>query len=327
MVRIAQIGCGHWGRNLTRNFAELGVLAAVVDGHPDTAAAMSAQYGVPATDFDSVLADPTIDAIALATPAETHARLADRAIAAGKHVYVEKPLALDPRDARRVINAAEAANVRLMVGHLLHYHPIFLEAQRMASSGELGKLRYVYSNRMSLGKFRVEENVLWSFAPHDISMLLGIVGEAPSIVTAQGAAFVTPGIADWCTLQLRFPSGVAGHVTTSWLHPFKEQRLVIIGEKGMLVFEDSVPEWDKKLALYRHDIDTSGPAPVPQAAQAEYIAVPKGEPLKDECRHFVESIENGTTPRTDGNEGLRVLEVLSRAEAELANSIGRLTHD
>lgn len=321
MTRIVQVGCGHWGKNLTRNFSEIGALAGIVDGHPETAARMSETYKVPATTFDAALADPDVEGISLATPAETHAALATQALHAGKHVYVEKPLALETDDAEALIALADRLDRRLMVGHLLQYHPIFIALRGHVEAGLIGDVQYIYSNRMSLGKFRVEENVLWSFAPHDVSMLLSLVGEDPVSVTAQGASFVTPGIADWCTVQFGFANGVRGHVQTSWLHPFKEQRLVVIGTKGMLVFEDSQPDWERKLVHYPHVIRTDGPVPVPEKADAIYLEVAKGEPLKDECRHFVDCIKTGKQPRTDGHEGLSVLRALSEAEIALQASL------
>lgn len=316
-IKVAQVGCGYWGKNLARNFAEIGALAAVVDGNPQTAAAMSAQHGAPAMTLDEVLADPAIDGVSFATPAETHAPLAARALAVGKHVYVEKPMALNAAECRAMIADAERAGRVLMVGHLLQYHPIFAALRDLVAAGGIGDLRYIYSNRLSLGKFRVEEDVLWSFAPHDVSMILALGGRKVTDVTAQGAAFVTPGIADMATCQIGFEGGLRAHVFASWSHPFKEQRLVAVGETGMVVFEDSQPEWERKLALYRHRIDTDGPAPVPTAAPAEYIAVPKGEPLKDECREFVAAIAEGRPPRTDGAEGLAVIDVLERASASM----------
>lgn len=321
MIKVAQVGCGYWGRNLVRNFAAIGALGAVVDSHEETAERYGHDYDVPAMSWDAVLADASIDAVALATTAPTHAPLALQAIAAGKHVYVEKPLALDPEDGRAMIEAARSAGVRLMVGHLLQYHPIFLALADLVREGLIGPLKYVYSNRMSMGKFRVEENVLWSFAPHDLSMILALAGEAPDHVTAQGAVCVTPGIADWATCQLSFPSGLRGHVQASWLHPFKEQRLVVIGEKGSLVFEDSIGDWERKLAHYPFAIEQTGAVPVPHAGQMNYIPVPKGEPLRNECQHFVDAVVSGASPRTDGAEGLRVLEALRLAEAELQRSL------
>ena len=316
--RLAHVGCGYWGKNLARNFAELGVLEAVVDGNPETANAIAAATGARVMDFDAVLADGNISAVSFATPAETHHALAMRALEAGKHVFVEKPLALDPGEAQELIDAARRLDRRLMVGHLLQYHPVFRAMRTRIASGEIGKLTYVYSNRMSLGKFRTEENVLWSFAPHDVSMILALAGAQPVSVTAQGAAIVTPGIEDWCTVQMAFADGLKAHVQTSWLHPFKEQRLVAIGTNGMMVFEDSAPAWEDKLKLYRHRVDTSGSVPVPSAVPPELIAVEKSEPLRSECQHFLDCISSGENPRTDGEEGLAVLNVLHQASSCLS---------
>lgn len=316
-IRIAQVGCGYWGRNLARNLAEIGALGAVVDGNPATAAAMSAQHGAPVLDLDAALADPSIQGIALATPAETHAPLAARALAAGKHVFVEKPMALTAAECRAMIADADKAGRILMVGHLLQYHPVFGALRDLVRGGGIGALRYVYSNRLSLGKFRIEEDVLWSFAPHDISMILALAGRPVTSVAAQGAGFVTAGLADMATCQLGFEGGLRAHVFVSWSHPFKEQRLVAVGETGMAVFEDSQPDWDRKLAIWRHRIDTAGPVPVPTAAPAEHIAVPRGEPLGTECREFVSAIRDGRRPRTDGAEGLAVIDVLERASAAM----------
>lgn len=316
-IKVAQVGCGYWGKNLARNFAEIGALGAVVDGNPQVAAAISAQHGAPAQTLDEVLADPAIAGIAFATPAETHAPLAARALAAGKHVYVEKPMALTAAECRAMIADAARAGRVLMVGHLLQYHPVFAALRELVASGGIGGLRYLYSNRLSLGKFRVEEDVLWSFAPHDISMILALANRPVSEVSAQGAAFVAPGISDMATCQIGFEGGLRAHVFSSWSHPFKEQRLVAVGETGMAVFEDSAPDWNHKLALYRHRIDISGPVPVPAAAPVDYVAVPKGEPLKEECREFVAAIREGRAPRTDGAEGLAVIDVLERASAAM----------
>jgi len=322
MAKVVQVGCGYWGRNLTRNFAEIGVLAGVVDGDPETAQRMAQTHGIEVMTFERALTSPEVDAMSLATPAETHAELATQALNAGKHVYVEKPLALEVSDAEALVSLAREKGLILMVGHLLQYHPVFLALKAHVADGLIGKIRYVYSNRLSYGKFRTEENVLWSFAPHDFSMILSLVGEEPENVTAQGVSYVTHGIADWCSVQMTFASGVRGHVLTSWAHPFKEQRLVVAGQNSMLVFEDSEPVWEKKLALYRHPVSPSGPVVLAGKAEVEYLAVEKGEPLKDECLHFIDCIENGKRPRTDSQEGLAVLRVLTRAETELAVSLG-----
>lgn len=321
MVSVAHVGHGYWGKNLARNFHELGHLAAIVDADPATAEAAARAYGVRALTFEQALADPAVDAVSLASPAGLHYAQARAALEAGKHVYVEKPVALDVAEAETLCALAEARGLTLMVGHLLQYHPGYVRLREMAAAGEFGRLLHVYSNRLSLGKFRTEENVLWSFAPHDISMILGLVGEEPAGVTAQGTVGFTPGIADLVSAQMRFPGGARAHVLVSWMHPFKEQRLVVIGEKAMAVFEDSQPVWEDKLLVYRHAIDRNGPVPNPSKAEVERIAFDKLEPLKQECRHFIECIGTGSIPRTDGREGLAVLRVLDAAERALGENL------
>ncbi len=308
-VKVAVVGCGHWGKNLARNFAELGALKAVIDPNPQTAQTHAKLHGVKAVDMATALADSEISGMVIAAPAELHKDLALQVIAAGKHVYVEKPLALSVADGEIMRDAAHKAGVLLMVGHLLQYHPVFAALRTMVQAGELGKLRYVYSHRLSMGKFRLEEDAFWSLAPHDVSMILALFGEAPTKVCGGGLDFITPGIADETRLDMSFPSGGRAHIFASWLHPFKEQKLVVVGEKAMAVFDDTAA-WENKLALYKHRVDTSGPVPVPVKADVEYINVPNGEPLKSECQHFLDSIKSGQSPLTDAEEALRVLRVL-----------------
>ncbi|MCP4124413.1 MAG: Gfo/Idh/MocA family oxidoreductase [Bacteroidetes bacterium] len=322
MKNIAQVGCGYWGRNLVRNFSELGVLAAIVDHDITTSLGMSKQYGVPVRSLDEVLNDKNITGISFATPASTHADLAVEAFKYGKHVFVEKPLALTIEDCDRMIAAAKTYDCRLMVGHLLQYHPTFNELVAQLQKGRIGDLQYIYSRRMSLGKFRTEEDVMWSFAPHDISMVLRLVGKEPEKIAAHSAAYITPGTADWCTIHMAFPNGIHSHIEISWLHPFKEQRLVAIGTQGMLVFEDSEPNWSRKLACYPHRIDYSLQTPVPQKQEVEYIEVPREEPLKLECLQFSDCVTSRTaSPHTNGQEGRAVLRVLSIADAFMQNSL------
>jgi predicted dehydrogenase len=321
MTFIAHVGYGYWGRNIARNFAELGALAAVVDPHVPSAEEAAKNYGVRALTFDQALADTTISGVSLASPAELHYALARKALEAGKHVFVEKPLALRVNEAEELCRMADERQLVLMVGHLLQYHPVYIKLREMVQAGDLGKIQYIYSNRLSLGKFRTEENVLWSFAPHDISMVLGLFDEEPHKVTAQGHVAYSPGIADMVTTQMKFPKGGSAHVQVSWMHPFKEQRLVVIGDRAMAVFEDSAADWGDKLTVYDHVIDTSGAVPLPKKAEGRAIAVDKGEPLKAECQHFLDAIVNGREPRTGGAEGLRVLKVLDRVETALAANL------
>lgn len=316
MPKVAVIGCGHWGKNLVRNFAELGALAAVVDPNAALAEKFAEDFSVDAASFDEAIARGDVDGVVIAAPAELHAELALKAFAAGKHVYVEKPIALTMEDAETMQKASEEAGKSLMVGHLLQYHPAFSALRGLVRSGGLGDVHYAYSNRLSLGKFRVEENAFWSFAPHDISMLLSLFEEAPETVTGGGSAHVTSGVEDEYRVDMTFSGGRRAHVFASWLHPFKEQRLVVVGSKGMAVFEDSLSAPEDKLRLYRHKIDLSGRVPAPQKAEAEAIPYDtSAEPLKAECQHFLDCIANGTTPRTDAAEALRVLDVLVKASA------------
>lgn len=316
-VRVAVVGCGYWGRNLVRSFAELGALAAVVDTDPDNAEALAAKHSVQARTLEEVLADESIHAMVVAAPAVEHGTLGLRCLDAGKHLFVEKPLALDVPAAQALVAKAAEVDRQLMVGHLLRYHPAFLAVSDMVQNGSLGDLRYLYSNRLNLGKIRREENILWSFAPHDLSMLLALVGEEPSEVSAVGSTFLSKDVPDVTTTHLEFPGGQRAHVFVSWLHPFKEQRLVVVGSEAMVVFDDLQP-WDSKLTLFEHRVDWDGSNPVPVKADATPIPLEQAEPLRLECEHFLDCIATGATPRTDGHEGVRVLTVLAAAQASLA---------
>lgn len=321
-VRVAVVGCGYWGKNLVRDFSELGALEALVDSNEETLAALQAKHGGRALSFEEAIHDPAIDAMVIAAPAHLHYDLASRALEAGKHVYVEKPLALELSQAERLVALARQKNLRLMVGHLLQYHPAFIALKEFVAAGKLGRLSYVYSNRLSYGILRREEDVLWSFAPHDISMVLAVAGESPDYVGAFGAPTLHPTIGDFTQVQMSFPSGVKGHIFVSWLHPFKEQRLVVIGERGAVVFEDSAKEPAEKLKYYAHGIEWTNGAPrAVKDTEANGAGVPlpygNGNPLKDECAHFLDSVANNSTPRTDGQEGLRVLSVLTQASKAL----------
>ena len=313
---VAVIGCGYWGRNLVRVFNEIGALVAVCDADRNVAAEFAEKHSVPALSLDEVLADDGIDAVAIVTPAATHATVAAQALRAGKHVFVEKPVALSSLDAEELIALADEQGLTLMVGHLLQYHPAFMALRRLIESGRLGRLQYIYSNRLNLGKIRREENVFWSFAPHDISMILSLTGEMPSSVTAKGASYLHNVIADVTNTYLSFPSGVNAHIFVSWLHPYKDQKLVVVGDEGMAVFDDMKDEGEK-LRLFAHRIGWRDGVPEAEAAEAENVPFKDSEPLGVECEHFLACVGGGTRPRTDGEEGLRVLRVLEAAERAL----------
>lgn len=316
--RVGVLGCGYWGKNLVRNFHALGALAAVHDQDAATAGEIAARHAVETRALDALLGDADVEGIVVAAPAAQHYALTRAALEAGKHVFVEKPLALELDEAAQLVAMAEDRGLTLMVGHLLQYHPAFLELKHLVADGALGRLQYIYSNRLNLGKVRREENILWSFAPHDISMILSLVGDEPETITAVGANYLHRRIADVTTTHLDFPGGQHAHVFVSWLHPFKEQKLVVVGDRSMAVFDDGEP-WEGKLVVYPHSIDWKNGKPEPNRADAQPIAVTEDEPLALECRHFLDCIRSGARPRTDGAEGVRVLRVLDAAERSMGS--------
>ncbi len=315
---IAVIGTGYWGKNLVRNFHNLGALHTVCDIDKVTVQAFCEQYpGTQGTTaFSEVLENPAISGIAIATPAETHFTLAHEAIMAGKDVYVEKPLCLSEKEGERLNTIAAEKGQILMIGHLLWYHPAVLKLKELIHEGSLGRIQYIYSHRLNLGKLRREENVLWSFAPHDISVILGFLGEMPESIRAQGSNLLHQRIADTTVTLLNFASGVKVHIFVSWLHPFKEQKLVVVGDRQMAVFDDTVP-WPEKLLLYPHTVEWNENIPVANRAEAVPVKLQEEEPLRAECHHFLKCMQSRNTPRTDGAEGLRVLKVLNRCQLSL----------
>lgn len=319
MTNLALIGGGYWGKNLARNFLKLGALHTICDASQGTLDSYDSSYTNvrKVRSFEEVLEDGSIDKVAIATPAATHFQLAKRAIEAGKHVYVEKPLCLSIAEGRELIDYAHSKNRTLMVGHLLQYHPCVVKLREMVKAGELGKLYYITSNRLNLGKIRSEENALWSFAPHDISVILGLAGHLPSSVQCNGEHYLTQGVADTTLTQMVFPGGLRAHVFVSWLNPFKEQKLTVVGSNGMAVFDDTKP-WPEKLVVYRDYLTwVSGQVPVANKLIAQSVEVEQQEPLLSECQHFIECCNNSQTPVTDGREGLAVLQVLDAAQRSL----------
>lgn len=317
MVRVAVVGCGYWGKNLVRNFAELQALHTLYDADEKRARALKELYPRAnlARSLPEIFEDPSIDGVVVATPAESHYRVVKEALRAGKDVFVEKPLALKIAEGEELVALAKERDRLLMVGHLLEYHPGILKLKEIVSNGDLGKINYIHSTRLNLGKFRTEENILWSFAPHDISVILLLLGEMPKEVSAHGGSYLNQGIADVTMTTMDFPSGVKSHIFVSWLHPYKEQKLVIVGDRKMAVFDDVVPR--DKLLLFSHRIDWIERMPIPRKEDAEAVPYETEEPLKAECRHFLDCLQTRRRPRTDGENGLRVLEILDLCQRSL----------
>jgi UDP-2-acetamido-3-amino-2,3-dideoxy-glucuronate N-acetyltransferase len=317
-MKIAVVGAGYWGENLVRVFRQLGVLRTVFDSQPARLQQLVEKYPGfrPETSLDAVLKDPEIDGIVIATPAETHCAIAKAAMLADKDVFVEKPLALRCEDAETLITTADRTGRVLMVGHLLEFHPAVVRLEEMIADGVLGRIEYIYSNRLNLGKVRREENALWSFAPHDISVILLLLKQLPIQVTATGGAYLQPNIADVTVSTMLFDRGVRAHLFVSWLHPFKEQKLVVVGESRMAVFDD-VKKTDK-LQLFEKKIDLVDGQFVVGKPAAETVSFPAAEPLMVECQHFLDCIMTRRKPKTDGADAWRVLKVLEASQRSLA---------
>ena len=313
-MSIAVVGCGYWGKNLVRNFHQLETLRMVCDATPGgraIAQSIAPQAQIE-SDFDRVLASDVLG-VAIATPAETHHALVARALCAGKDVFVEKPLALTYEQGHELVQLAQQYKRILMVGHVLEYHPAVTALYQLVNSGELGKVHYIYSNRLSLGKIRREENILWSFAPHDVAVILRLMGTLPFQVVACGGTYIQPNIADVTVTNLLFDNGVRAHIHVSWLHPFKEQRLVVVGSKKMASFDDVA----KKLVLYDQRVEVQEGEPLPIRGEGQEVGFAPDEPLRLECQAFIEAIVSRKAPLTDGESGLRALKVLQAAQRSL----------
>jgi predicted dehydrogenase len=321
-VTVGVVGLGYWGPNIARNFAAIDgcELRWLCDSDAGARERLATSFpGARATDeLDRLLQDDELDAVVLATPVPTHAELAVRVAQAGKHCFVEKPLATNVADAQAAVAAAESANRLLMVGHLLEYHPAVARLKQLVDDGELGQLYYLYGNRLNLGKLRADENALWSLGAHDVSVVLHLIGEEPEECLAQGASYVRKGVEDVVFCSLRFPSGIVAHLHLSWLDPHKERRLTVVGARRMATFDDMLVEG--KLAVYDKGFDEDA------RSWGEYITrsgdvfsprIGNSEPLRLECEHFIECVRSGQTPRSDGHSGLRVVRVLEQLQHSL----------
>jgi predicted dehydrogenase len=320
---VGVVGLGYWGPNLARNFDALpgSELAWICDGSEEVRDRWALAYPEArvATGLAEVLADPDVDAVVVATPVTTHAPLALQVLAAGKHCFVEKPLALTVAEAEPVVAAAQEAGLTLMVGHLLEYHPGLGKLKEIADSGELGDIHYIYGNRLNLGKLRAEENALWSLGAHDVSVVLRLAGgEEPIECSAVGESYMRAGVEDVVFAFMRFESGLAAHLHLSWLDPHKERRFTVVGSKRMATFDDVQVE--RKLTVYDKGFDEPGPGfddYVVRSGDITSPAIGTQEPLRIECGHFIDCIRAGEAPRSDGASGLRVVRVLEELQKSL----------
>ena len=307
--RIAVLGCGYWGSNHIRTLKSLGALSAVSDANRPRAEGFAIEQGCRAIDPDNLFDDPDIDALVIALPPQFHAELAIRAVCAGKDVLVEKPIALTVKDAERAVNAAREAGRVFMVGHVLRFHPAFEKLKQLIDEGELGEVKYIHSHRLGLGKFHTESDALWDLAPHDLSMILAITGEAPVEVRGEGAALLD-NLSDFAHVHMRFANGVRSHLFTSRLNPYRERRLTVVGNKAMAVFDDAEP-WERKLAVYRHAVWRDSGQWAFTAEEPTYVAVQEAMPLTRELQHYIDCINTRAEPRTNGAEAIEVLRILT----------------
>ena len=321
-ISVGVAGLGYWGANVARNLDRIPAckLAWCCDTDPGRLEALGSSHaGARLTgELDDLLADEGLDAVALATPVVAHAGMAERVLEAGKHCFVEKPLARRVAEVRRLCALAEERGRVLMVGHLLEFHPAVAGLERLIADGELGDVRYIYSQRLNLGKLRADENALWSLGAHDVSVVLRLTGEMPVEVSARGESYVRQGVEDVVFAFLRFPSGIVAHLHLSWLDPHKERRLTVVGSRRMATFDDMAPE--RKLTVFDKGFDPEAGSPddyVARSGEARSPLIDGEEPLRLELEHFVECLRSGTRPRTDGESGLRVVSVLEALQRSL----------
>ena len=309
MVKIAVVGCGMWGRNIIRNAASLGILAGVCDLDQSRAAEFAKDFDTAALDFNALLEDSTIDGIMIATSAASHEALATKALNAGKHVYIEKPLAMTLTEATSISQAAKSADRQVMVGHLIRYHSAFTELQKQVENGAIGQLRHIQANRLAMGRIRATESVLFDLCPHDLSLILSLTGSQPEQVACVGASHITAGLVDILNTTLSFPNQVTAIMQTSWMSPYKEHRLTVSGTKGSLVFDDT-KSWPEKLTLYQDNMSRTGEVFVVERASPIALPVVESEPLKEEVKAFAEVCTSGAPAPTDMEEALCVQQVL-----------------
>lgn len=318
-IKLGIIGCGKWGLNhvktahkiLNKNL----IITCDINSTNSAKVEQISKEIKFTTNVDDILNNSEINSVIVSSSAETHFEITKKCLQANKNVLVEKPITLLSSEAGELVNISKKNNVKLMVGHVLLYHPAVLTLKEKIDEGAIGKLQYIYSNRLNLGTIRSEGNILWSFAPHDISIIQFLIGEKPIYIGAKGAAFVQENIEDSTLTYLKYPGNIHAHIFVSWLHPFKEHRVVIIGDSGMLVFEDSLK--NEKLKFYKKGFNLVNGSPEKFDSDFEVIYYPERAPLEEEQRHFFDCILNNTIPRTDGVHAKEVLEILEIAQQKL----------
>ncbi len=315
-VKIGVIGCGMWGRNIVRNAAELGVLAAVTDSNIARAEEFAGQFACDALSLDECLERNDITGLMIATCATSHCDIAVAALTAGKHIFIEKPMAMSLAEAQTIQTLADKQVKQVMVGHLIRYHPVFQALQAEVAGGLIGGIRHIQANRLAMGRIRRTESVLHDLCPHDLSLILALTECAPKQILSYGLSHMTKGLADFLSTSLLFEGGITASLQTSWLSPVKEHRLTVTGDTGSLVFDDTKP-WAEKLCLYRDHIKLDGLYFTIQRHPPEFIPVPEHEPLKAEVATFINTCKTGEPALTDVAEGIRVQEVLERICAQI----------
>ena len=309
MTRIGLIGCGMWGRNLARNLASLDALAAVADQHDARADSFADEFSTTAMPVEALLTEADLDGVVIASAAPTHADLAGQALAAGRHVYVEKPFAMTLAEAESMAAAATSAGRQMMVGHLIRYHDAFCELQAQVEAGVIGTIRHVTANRLAMGRIRATESVIHDLCPHDISLVLAIMGAMPTAVACAGASHVTPGYPDMLSTFLSFDGNRSANLSTSWMSPYKEHRLIVTGSEGSIVFDDTRP-WAEKLTLYRDSITPDGDNFAISRSKPLHLPLEEAEPLKQEMQAFIDCCETGQPAPTGIDDALAVQRVL-----------------
>ena len=309
-VRISVVGCGMWGRNIARNCASLNVLENVSDSNKDRAEEFARSFHCGVAEFEQICDDPQIDGLMISASAAAHEQLAIYGLEKGKHIFIEKPMALSLAAANAINKAGKKAGRQIMIGHLIRYHPVFQELQRQISNGAIGSVRHIQANRLAMGRIRNTESALFDLCPHDISLILALTGCLPETVSCHGAAHITAGVVDMLATGMGFAGGITAGMNTSWLSPVKEHRLVVTGQTGSLVFDDT-KSWSEKLTLYSDHITQSDSVFVVERASPLYLPVEEKEPLKQEVQAFIDVCRTGQPALTDGDEGVAVQSVLA----------------